>query len=306
MLGKSGKASGDEDSVPSWLKGDDNKAGQNSEQSPLIVKSTMTRNQTSYGGQSASATNSNVEEDYGRTTASWARSPTNKDGQEVAEAITGSADDDYEESETDEEESVFVEKNPLDPNWHEEPKRRQQKKRGPRRGPCHSIFVAIQVIAIFANLSMLATQIVPIIICDIDILQKGIRCYLAFFSLLFLLTEFEVGFTTKSNALTNWITRGFLYTFIGIVTMEQHVAMVDAGALDHPKSKIASDFNWNVEWASLFIHVTGVWMVGLGILYFLMGVFCLKRWRESCRDDYKLRVSNYQQRNNESAQYADY
>ena len=46
--------------------------------------------------------------------------------------------------------------------------------------------------------------------------------------------------------------------------MEQHVAMVDAGALDHPKSKIASDFNWNVEWASLFIHVTGVWMVGLG------------------------------------------
>ena len=52
--------------------------------------------------------------------------------------------------------------------------------------------------------------------------------------------------------------------------MEQHVAMIAAGSLDHPKTKIVSDFDWNVEWASLFINLTGVWMVGLGILYSLM------------------------------------
>lgn len=306
MLGKTSKANDDEDSIPSWLKGDESKkAERNNEQTPLIAKDTMTRNQTSYGGQSASS-QSNVEEDYGETTVSWAKNTSNEKGQVIVETISGSADD-YEESETDEEESVFVEKKPLDPNWQEEPKRgKRQNRRGPRRGPCHSIFVAIQVIAVLANLSMIATQIVPIIICDIDVLQKVIRCYLAFFSFLFLLAEFEVGFTTKSNALTNWITRGFLYTFIGIVTMEQHVAMMAAGALDYPKTKIAPDFNWNVEWASLFINLTGVWMVGLGILYFLMGLFCLKRWREGCREDYKLRVGNYQQRGHEIAQFADY
>lgn len=100
--------------------------------------------------------------------------------------------------------------------------RRDDKKRGkrtpPRRNCCHSFFIVVQIAAILANLCMIAIEVVPMVFVlnahkpeTVQILDVALRCYFTFFSTSFLVTELE----WIDSSLNNWITRGFLYTFLG-------------------------------------------------------------------------------------------
>ena len=56
----------------------------------------------------------------------------------------------------------------------------------PRRNCCHSFFIAIQITAILANISMILIEIVPIMVGTLEQLDIVLRCYFAFFCTFFL------------------------------------------------------------------------------------------------------------------------
>lgn len=150
----------------------------------------------------------------------------------------------------------------------------------PRRNCCHSFFIVVQLAAILANLTMIAFQVAPIIIGKLDVLDKVLRCYFTLFSICFFLAEFEC-----FPGLENWMSRGFLYTFFGVVVKEQHVAMFANGSI--PKEY------WDGVWTNLIIAIASWWIIGIGCLYFFLGMICLKRVRDRCREHYRKKVLEY-------------
>lgn len=154
--------------------------------------------------------------------------------------------------------------------------------RRPRRSCCHSFFIVIQIAAILANLTMIAFQVVPMVVGDLETLDKVLRCYFTFFSTFFLLSELEL-----FKGLGNWISRGFLYTFLGVVAKEQHIAMVAKGSI--PKKY------WDGVWTNLFIEVASWWIIGIGCAYFLLGLICMKRVLHRCREQYQTRLREYEE-----------
>ena len=136
--------------------------------------------------------------------------------------------------------------------------------------PCHFNYSCAQPSIIFCNL---------------------LRCYLAIFSFIFLLTEITARIT--SSFLQNWIYRGFLYTFLGVVGLEQRAAMILNGSLDSEKPLTFDNISWSVEWTSFFILISSWWMIGVGCLYFLFGIFCLQSRLTLYQEHYQTQMENY-------------
>ena len=93
----------------------------------------------------------------------------------------------------------------------------------PRRNCCHSFFIVVQIAAVLANLCMITLEVVPAIYVlksgkpnALQILDLVLRSYFTFFSTLFLVSELEF----FDSSLNNWVTKGFLYSFLGEFTME--------------------------------------------------------------------------------------
>jgi hypothetical protein len=72
----------------------------------------------------------------------------------------------------------------------------------------------------------------------------------------------------------------------GVVAKEQHLAMLANGTL------VVKE-NTKAYWAALFVQVSSWWIIGIGVLYFLMGIFCLKRMRNRFREQYQVRLTDY-------------
>lgn len=155
----------------------------------------------------------------------------------------------------------------------------------PHRSCCHSFFITVQIVTILANLTMIAIQVLPIIMSQLEFLDIVLRGYFGLFSLYFIITELE-WFGTGGN----WMVRGFLHTFLGTVAMEQHVAMV--------RDRFIPKEYWSGVsgiWTSLLFEIGTWWIIGVGGLYFLMGLFCLKRVRNRCREQYQAKLTEFKE-----------
>ena len=152
----------------------------------------------------------------------------------------------------------------------------------PRRNCCHSFFIFIQITAILGDVAMLAIQLLPIIMSSkpLDTLQIVIRCYFTVFILMMILAEMDI----IKGGLGNWIVRGFLMTFLGVVAFEQETVALTV---------LNRDAYWGAVWSSVFFQVVSWWMIGVGCLYFLMGMLCMKRILQRCRDGYQRRIIEY-------------
>jgi hypothetical protein len=78
-----------------------------------------------------------------------------------------------------------------------------------------------------------------------------------------------------------------LYPLTGVVAREQHLAMLANGTLIVKEN---SKEYWNGVWASLFVEISSWWIIGIGILYFLLGIFCMKAVRNRFREQYQSRL----------------
>ena len=231
-----------------------------------------------------------------------------EDDEEEESEEEESDDDDEESDEEDEDENDWDEDSERDhllaSDWDEEQNtKKSNNKRGkkntqsksirkPLRNCCHSFFILIQMIAVLVNLAMVGVQLVPIFAWKSILLeQKVVRGYLAFFNLMFVLAEFDV----DCIGLKNWIKRGILYTFMGVMALDQRVSMIKFGFLN-TKNDTSFSETWDELWTSIIIQGTSWAMIGTGCVYFLLEIICMRRVRNRCRVQYQKRVLQYREK----------
>jgi hypothetical protein len=171
----------------------------------------------------------------------------------------------------------------------------------PQKTIFHLSFDAVRYLAIFASCAMLFMQIIPIVILGvggITGLQYFVRIYLIIFCVSFILLESRIPllrrltFPSHDN---NWILRGFMYTFIGIIGMEQDVA-IKVEDIASGTSNILLGPNYATLFASLSIAIATWIMVGVGVLYMLLGVMCLQKLYERLEKEYHDKLTEWKQK----------
>ena len=86
--------------------------------------------------------------------------------------------------------------------------------------------------------------------------------------------------------ITNWIPRGIFYIFLGIVCFEQSIVV---RALDEARHASTSSRFFD----GIFIVISAWFMLVVGIVYILFGIFCIQRIMERVRIDEKEKWQEY-------------
>lgn len=176
-----------------------------------------------------------------------------------------------------------------------EERRRKMLSGLPRRNCCHGLFIIINIIAVAACLLLILSQVLPIFfVKEVQtILQLTLRGYLTFFCLIFICAEMELPlpFVRSSQSLHNFISKGFNYTFVAIVAMEQAQAdLVEESIKKRTNDPMGMDLSW---FHALFVEIPAWVMLGVGALYMVMGILCMRPVRDRCREDYARRMEEY-------------
>ncbi len=87
----------------------------------------------------------------------------------------------------------------------------------------------------------------------------------------------------------NWIPRGILYAFLGLIILEQSIVVLARDQARHATA--ASRFLDGV-----FVVISGWVMIASGIMYVLLGTFCLQGVMERVRHEDSVRWREYYER----------
>lgn len=184
---------------------------------------------------------------------------------------------------------------------------KKKKPDGPQKSICHLLFDSVRYLAIIASSMMLLMQLVPLYILKSEStwLQIAVRSYLAIFCLFFILTESNIPILRdllSKFAHSNWILRGFLYSFIGLISMEQDLAIKVADIAAGTTSSVLGP-TYSKLFASLFMDITTWTMISVGILYFVLGLLCMQQWYEKLSKNHDQKVREYKQKKKREADF---
>ena len=101
------------------------------------------------------------------------------------------------------------------------------------------------------------------------------------FYFIFVLIESRV---LRGLAYSNWILRGFVYSFIGLIGLEQDLAKKVEDIAAGTTSVFGPDIG--TLFAMLFVSITTWIIIGVGALYAVLGLLCLQRWNERMEKDH--------------------
>eukprot|EP00591_Stephanopyxis_turris_P005714 CAMPEP_0195509538 /NCGR_PEP_ID=MMETSP0794_2-20130614/2448_1 /TAXON_ID=515487 /ORGANISM="Stephanopyxis turris, Strain CCMP 815" /LENGTH=286 /DNA_ID=CAMNT_0040636783 /DNA_START=24 /DNA_END=884 /DNA_ORIENTATION=+ len=206
-----------------------------------------------------------------------------------------SNDDSGKYSDDDDDGGGVAQSRMLEPNaWHDQSMKQKKeaaaKKSREREshppGRLLSFFVLISTITIISSLCMVASQFLPLFFAEnhrLTALQYALRLYMLVFCVVSALNELEYTSWIRNSALLkNFISRGFIYGFLGLIGMEESSSirfknMNDDGEFTDLLTNVASWFMVMSSWA----------MVIMGVVYFAMGACCLKGVRDRKRAQYK-------------------
>ena len=155
----------------------------------------------------------------------------------------------------------------------------------PAQNPCLWLFHLLQGIAALTSLLLLVTQLMPMFMTSNkpDILSSILKVYVSFICLAFVIVEAElpVPFVRGSTLLNTFASRGFIYSFIGLVcTTEAYSERVD-DLMTHANQR------FYVGWAAVFMQVVAWLMFGIGVAYMLLGICCMRRLRDKMKQKEK-------------------
>lgn len=168
---------------------------------------------------------------------------------------------------------------------NDELSRLQKDYRLPPRSCVYSLFVLFSGLAVLVTGMMILSQVLNLALSRGAFIQDILRVYVLILCILFLLSELQFErFLKLVPPLRNWIYRGFLYSLVGIIGVEESVAAL---AEQYPKVP-----RFEEEMASLFLKVTSYCMFGIGVLYMAMGILCLKSVWEKLKNSYDEQVKN--------------
>ena len=146
-----------------------------------------------------------------------------------------------------------------------------------------------------AALNMFIGQVVGIFFQEDGPIQYVLRFYVMLLCALAILVELEwTRFGRESKVLQNWITRGSYYGFIGVIGLEEN---------DTSRGKNTGNENFDVS--HNFLKVVAWTMIGVGILYFLLGVFCGQLYYNRRREDYERRLGRAAEVRQTAERYTD-
>eukprot|EP00980_Cylindrotheca_fusiformis_P001002 scaffold274_cov119-Cylindrotheca_fusiformis.AAC.4 len=140
----------------------------------------------------------------------------------------------------------------------------------------------------------MATQLIPMLFLPTEALNPGaivLKFYVAIFCVVFVLVEYNapIGFLKDSMILQNYLSRGFIYTFLGVSALEEAYSERVQDTVEH-----ASD-SFHVAWIGVFMQVSAWMIFGVGVVYMVLGLCCLKRLRDKLRDDDRKKWKEYRE-----------
>jgi len=184
--------------------------------------------------------------------------------------------------------------------WHDDESTGQpvQLVVSPMKNCCLHFFHWFEALAIMSCLGVLTTQLIPLVIVplkDLGFLQTVLRIYVSLFSVAFILVELRVPwpFLKKAHLLQSYFSRGLLYTFLGVVVMEEAYS----GRIDDMVHHASSEFH--VAWAPLFMQISSWFVFGIGCFYMIFGLCCLQLLRDNLHKKHKQQVEEFQRLHNE-------
>lgn len=170
----------------------------------------------------------------------------------------------------------------------------KKKREGPQRTIFHVLFDLLRAASILANIMMLFNQLLPFVLLKENntVLQVAVRIYMTIFGLYFVLSEMRISILKRMAAFnTHWILRGFMYTFIGLIGMEQALAIKVEDIAAGTASVFLMDYGTLI--ATLFISGTQWLMIGVGMLYTLLGVLCMQGWYDRLEEEHDEKIKLY-------------
>ena len=144
---------------------------------------------------------------------------------------------------------------------------------------CFMFFAGITTLSVIVLAFMSASQIILLLKKHLPPLQFSLRLYILIFCLIFIFVELDWPPRIMRNLPTNnWLMRGWIYSFLGLVGMEEAFAVLVSDSSTN--NILGSDL------ISIFIQLASWGMVLIGVLYFALGILCMRSLKEKVRKDY--------------------
>ena len=168
----------------------------------------------------------------------------------------------------------------------------------PGQNPCLYLFHVLEGVAVATTLCLMATQILPLflvpakdIVEKIGVLSLALKVYISFFLLIFVITELDlpVPLVTSSPLLQNYASRGVLYSFIGLICVEESYSERVKDLVAHGKDE------FHIGWASIFMQISSWLMLVFGLVYLLLGICCMKRLRDRMKENERQAWRDYRE-----------
>lgn len=154
----------------------------------------------------------------------------------------------------------------------------------PRKPIMYRFFAAFSGFAAIVSLSMLALQVASGFVIRGVFAQYLLRVYVGLFCAMFALAEFQADFfLRRAPAFASWFQRGFLYTLIGAVVIEESFATIGQAYPEYPSVEL--------HVVAVGLRVLSTAMFAVGVLYMIMGVFCLRGVWENVQERYREEVA---------------
>jgi len=120
------------------------------------------------------------------------------------------------------------------------------------------LFLAVRLLAGFSALNMLLAQTASIWFSDIGLIDYIVMLYMIVLSTVVIFNELDWTFFTGGSALlSNWIGRGIVYSFLGVLGVQQEST---EGALTLTLLTYLKTASWM--------------MITSGMIYFVLGCLC--------------------------------
>jgi len=150
------------------------------------------------------------------------------------------------------------------------------------------MFSVIEALAILVSGLQILAQVVTFAILKGNFIQLLLRAYVVLFSVLFILAELRFDWFLKfAPSLKSWINRGFLYSFVGVIGVEESYASLAEQYPQMPSIK--------QQFTSVFLKIASYGMIFIGIIYIVNGILCMKPVYERVRARYQDQVDRFTQ-----------
>jgi len=143
------------------------------------------------------------------------------------------------------------------------------------RNCCHILFDFFGALSLISSLCVIVSQALPLLyIKDFGYLQIALKFYIFIFSTMFIAAAAESScLKSLAPAFDNWVYRGLLQSFLGLVCIEESMY---TQSNDSEDTIIVQSFE----------IISSYMMMASGVVYFLMGLCCLRKLKVKLQKDY--------------------